>query len=161
MQNVVTRVVVSAVNDALAMQGVSVKLQADDHPDNVEHFQPGGLSHRATAGAEGLFLAPGGKSSGGVVIVVSKRSARMKPSKAGGTVLYAEVGSGGDAEIKPDGTGAALIGDNPQEAMVKGNSSADAIDALVVLTAMGPASISPTSAAAYRAALSTKHKLDV
>lgn len=159
MQSMVSRVVVSAVNDAAKMQGLSVSMQDDDSADNVEHFQPGGVSHRATSGAEGVYLSIGAENANGIVVCVSKRGVRVKASMAGGTVLYAEVGSNADVELRPDGTGGVKIGLNPEQKMVLGDALKTWLQALTVPTAMGPSG-TPINAAQIDTFLSTLHKLD-
>ena len=157
LQNVVIRAVVTAVNDSTGMQGLSVKISDDDEPDDIEHFQPGGLSHNAGAGAEGLFLAPGGKSSGGVVICVSKRGVRVKINTVGATVLYST--NNADVFVRPDGTGALLVGDEPAQPFVLGTALNAWLAAHTHQTAMGPSG-TPINAATLGTILSSKHKLD-
>ena len=160
MAAIVQRAVVTSVSDGAKMQAASVELQDDDSASSVEHYQPGGLSHRAGAGAEGVYLAVGAENANGILVAVSRRGVRVKASMPGGTVLYAEIGSNAPVELKPDGTAGVLIGNDPQQAMVLGDALKSWLESHTHLTAMGPSGV-PVTASALGATLSTKHKLDV
>jgi len=159
MSAIVQRGVVVSIGDGSKMQTATVALQDDDQADGVEHFQPGGISHRAGAGAEGVYLAVGAENANGIVISVSRRGVRVKASMAGGTVVYAEVGSNADVELRPDGTGGVKVGLNPEQRMVLGDALKTWLSAMTVPTAMGPSG-TPINAAAIDTFLSTLHKLD-
>lgn len=56
----VTRAVIEIVKDGLKTQRLRLSLLADEVADDVEHFQPYGLSFSPPAGAEALALTVGG-----------------------------------------------------------------------------------------------------
>jgi phage baseplate assembly protein V len=93
---VVSRLVLDAVNDAAKLQGLRVQVLADEVLDEVEHFQPGGLTHVPLAGAEGVLLCVGGNRAHAVAVGVANRDARPTGLLPGETGLYsAQAGSGG------------------------------------------------------------------
>jgi phage baseplate assembly protein V len=85
---VVGRLVVDAVNDAAKRQGLRVLVLADEVLDSVEHFQPGGLTHVALKGAEGVLLCVGGRRGHPVALGVANREARPTGLQPGETGLY-------------------------------------------------------------------------
>lgn len=115
------RCVIEALNDERTLQMLKVQGLADVVRDDVEHFQPGGLTHVALEGAEGLLLAVGGDSSHSVALGVSNREKRPKGLSPGETKVYAvDAGDGGvlghlylkadgTAELVPSGDGLVLL----------------------------------------------------
>jgi len=92
----VSRMVLDAVNEAAQRQGLRVLVLADEVIDDVEHFQPGGLSHVPLAGAEGVLLCVGGNRAHPVAVGVSNAEARPTGLLPGETALYAaQPGTGG------------------------------------------------------------------
>lgn len=92
LRGMVSRAVVSLVNDAAKLQALQVTLMADQVPDDAEHFQHYGFSSVAHAGAEGIALAVGGSTGHTVVINVDDRRYRIKNLASGEVVLYDDLG---------------------------------------------------------------------
>jgi phage baseplate assembly protein V len=88
----VSRGVITLVNDALKMQGVQVQLLADEVKDNLERFQNYGFTSHPHAGAEGVVVFAGGSRDHGLVIVVDDRRYRLKGLQAGEVALYTDEG---------------------------------------------------------------------
>lgn len=86
------RSVVSLINDALKLQGVQVKLLADEVRDQVERFQNYGLTSVPHAGAEGIYLSLNGSRDHGVVICVDDRRYRLTGLADGEVALYDDIG---------------------------------------------------------------------
>ncbi len=84
----VARAVVELVNDTLKTQRLQVTVLADDPEDDVEHFQPYGVSFVPPAGAEAIALAPSGSREGTVVICVQHPDHRPRGGDAGTGGLY-------------------------------------------------------------------------
>lgn len=103
------RCVLEAIVDTGQMQ--TVKLQALDGivRDDVEHYQPGGLSHVTPKDSEALFLSVGGDSSHMIAILASDRTKRPTGLSSGETKLYAV--DGGYIYLKQDGSVAIVQGD--------------------------------------------------
>lgn len=74
---------VTGTNDGQGVQHVTVA-GLDTLEDDVEHYQPGGISHNCGSG-EGIMLNGQG---GTLVACVSSRTGRPKDIKEGETVLY-------------------------------------------------------------------------
>ena len=89
---IVSRGVVTLVNDALKCQGLQVELVADELQDDVEHFQEYGFTHHPLAGAEVLFLSVGGVRSHGIVACVADRRYRPKNLGEGDVCLFTNLG---------------------------------------------------------------------
>jgi phage gp45-like len=104
----VTRYVMEAANDKTGFQSLKGDGLADDADDGVEHLQPGGLSHVALPGAEGVRLAAGGHVDNPVVVGLANRGARPKNLEPGETVLYT-VGDNGGIKIRLLANGDVLI----------------------------------------------------
>jgi phage baseplate assembly protein V len=106
LANVVSRMLVDAVNDAAKRQGLRVLGRADEVLDDVEHFQPGGLSHVALPGAEGVLLCVGGVRAHPIAIGVANREARPTGLQAGETGLYTAAAETAGMKIRclADGT---------------------------------------------------------
>lgn len=108
----VSRAVVSLVDDSLRCQGLQVQLLADEVASDVEHFQPYGLSARPLVGSEGVFLSVGGDRSHGIVVCVTDRRYRPTNLAEGETCLYTDEGTqvhckhGGDVLV---GSGATEL----------------------------------------------------
>lgn len=92
LSNLMVRGTVTLANSALKMQGIQLGLLADEMKDNVEHFEPYGLTACPNAGAEALALFLDGDRSHGVVIAVADRRYRLKGLAAGEVALYDDQG---------------------------------------------------------------------
>jgi len=88
----VSRGVVTLVNDTLKCQGLQIELMPDELHDDVEHFQEYGFTSHAKAGAEALFLSVGGMRSHGIVACVADRRFRIKTLVEGEVALYTDEG---------------------------------------------------------------------
>lgn len=92
VRGMVSRAVLSLVNDAAQLQALQVTMLAEQVPDDVEHFQHYGFSSVPLAGAEGIALAIGGSTGHTVVINVDDRRFRLKPLANGEVALYDDIG---------------------------------------------------------------------
>ena len=162
----ISRAVVQIVLDDAGVQKVQASLLRYEVTDpNIEHMQPGGLTHVALPGAEGVYLAVGAVREDGVVIGLANRDKRPKGMQAGETAVYSAGTQQSRILLKADGSveilaaTSVLIGDGAAEAFVKGNALQTWVGAMTVGTPMGP-STPPLNAAAFPSCLSTKHKLD-
>lgn len=127
LANVVSRMVVDAVNDAAQRQGLRVLGRADEVLDEVEHFQPGGLSHVALPGADGVLLCVGGVRAHPVAMGVANTEARPVGLQPGETALY--TASQGTAGVKVHCTAAdevRLAGADDESSYVALASKVDA-----------------------------------
>jgi phage baseplate assembly protein V len=92
VRGMISRAVVSLVNDAAKLQAMQVTMLADQVPDEVEHFQHYGFSSVPFAGAEGVALAIGGSTGHTVVINVDDRRFRMRGMANGEVALSDDLG---------------------------------------------------------------------
>lgn len=92
VRGMVSRAVVSLVNDAFKLQGLQVTLMAGQTPDDVERFQSYGLTSVPHPGAEGIALAVGGSTGHTVVIAVDDRRFRLTDLQGGEVALYDDLG---------------------------------------------------------------------
>lgn len=92
IRGLVSRAVVSLVDDSLKLQGLQLKVLADEVLDNVERFQQYGLSSHALPGAEAILLCLGGHRDHPVVIAVDDRRYRLKNLASGEVALYTDEG---------------------------------------------------------------------
>ena len=74
------------------MQTLQVRLTANELKDNVEHFEPYGLTSNPLPGAEVLTLFLGGDRSNAVVVVASDRRYRIKELAPGEVAIYTDEG---------------------------------------------------------------------
>lgn len=87
----VSRAIVTLVNDGTGIQTVQgTALKGEVIGDDTEHMQPGGLSHKSLASAEGLFVSQSGVRDDGVWICISDRRYRPKDIEDGDTIIYNE-----------------------------------------------------------------------
>lgn len=103
VQLIATKVVLELVKDSTGIQSAQISGLADEVDDDVEHMQPGGLTHVAPAGAEGVLLAIAGEQDDGVVICLSKRGRRPKGLAVGDTCLYSDSDTQAKIHVKADG----------------------------------------------------------
>lgn len=88
----VSRAVVTLVNDALKMQGLQVNLLADVTRDGVERFQNYGFTSNPHPGAEAIVVSVGGNQDHGIAIVVDDRRYRLVGLAEGEVALYDDLG---------------------------------------------------------------------
>ncbi len=88
----VTRAVITMVDDTLKMQGVQVNLLADVTRDGVERFQNYGFTSNPHPGAEGIMVSIGGNQDHGIVIAVDDRRYRLTGLVEGEVALYDDQG---------------------------------------------------------------------
>jgi phage baseplate assembly protein V len=102
---VATKAVLELTNDKTGLQMTQVSLYADEVTDDqVEHLQPGGVTHVPLRGAEGVYLTMGGVRDDGIVFGLSNREKRPKSRQPGETVLYSACEQASMIELKADGT---------------------------------------------------------
>lgn len=92
VRGMVSRAVLSLVNDSLKLQGVQITLLADQVADDAEHFQHYGFTSSPFPGAEGIALAVGGNTGHTVVINIDDRRYRLKTLAPGEVALYDDLG---------------------------------------------------------------------
>lgn len=152
----VARAVIERVNDTLKTQRLQLTIIKDEVEDDVEHFQPYGLSFVPPEGAEALALAVGGARSHTIAICAQHPDKRPKNGAAGTGGLYTD----GSWRVFIDASGNVLIGsDSADEPIPLGNALKAWLEALTVPTAMGPSG-TPINAPLLAAVLSTKHKVE-
>lgn len=126
VRGMISRAVVSLVNDALKMQGLQVTLMADQTPDDAEHFQHYGFTSVPLPGAEGIALAVGGSTGHTVVINVDDRRYRIKPMQGGEVCLYDDQGQKVHLTrtgIVIDGAGKPIVVQNTPTVTVNASAS--------------------------------------
>jgi phage baseplate assembly protein V len=117
----VSRAILSAVNDAGGIQVVQVKLLADEVRDAVERFQNYGMTSFPLPGAEGIMVCVSGNRDHGIVISMDDRRYRPKNMQPGESAQYDDLGQ--MVHLTRDGiviTGAGLpvtITDTPKVRM--------------------------------------------
>ncbi|MBI3453375.1 MAG: phage baseplate assembly protein [Rhodospirillales bacterium] len=87
-----TRAVVTGVNDQTKMQALQISMLADETKDNVEHPQPYGLTSHPIPGAEAFAGCIGGQRDHAVVLVVDDRRYRPRNLNPGEVALYDHLG---------------------------------------------------------------------
>ncbi len=87
-QNSLARATLAATNDDEGSQKHQVNLMADETKDNIEHFQPFGLSSFAPEGTELAVMFMGGNRDHGISLGTDSKKHRPKGGKSGETVLY-------------------------------------------------------------------------
>lgn len=92
LSNLLARGTVAVVNAATKMQGLQVRLLADEVKDSVEHLEPYGFTSNPNPGAECLALFLDGDRSHGVVIVVADRRYRMTGFETGEVAIHDDQG---------------------------------------------------------------------
>lgn len=88
----ISRAVLSAVNDAGGIQLVQVKLLDGEVRDGVERMQNYGFTSVPKAGAEGLMACVSGDRDHGIVVTMDDRRFRLKGLQAGEVALYDDLG---------------------------------------------------------------------
>jgi phage baseplate assembly protein V len=92
MRNLFARGVVALVDAGRKLQGLQMRLTADEVKDGMEHFEPYGFTSNPQPGAEGLAVFLGGDRSHGVVVCVSDRRFRLQALESGEVALYTDEG---------------------------------------------------------------------
>lgn len=120
VSNMTARGVVSVVNAASKIQGLQVKLLADEIKDGLEHFENYGFTAHPKVGAEALVVFLGGDRSHGIVVATPDRRFRLTGLEEGEVALYDDLGhyiklardgikiSDGSHEITMDGAGLTI-----------------------------------------------------
>lgn len=83
----ISRAVISSINDAGGIQLAKVELLADETRD-VERFGQYGLTSNPPAGSEAIVLFLGGNRAQGILIGIENRTARLKGLGEGDVALY-------------------------------------------------------------------------
>lgn len=92
MRNFLARGVVALVDAGRKLQGLQMRLTADEVKDGMEHFEPYGFTSNPLPGAEGLAAFLGGDRSHGVVVCVADRRFRLQALKSGEVAIYTDEG---------------------------------------------------------------------
>ncbi len=92
LSNMLARGTVAAVNAASKMQGLQLRLLADEVKDNVEHFEPYGFTSNPNGGAEAVAVFLDGDRSHGIAIVVADRRYRLIGLQTGEVALHDDQG---------------------------------------------------------------------
>lgn len=90
LAQLVTRAVVTLVNDAAKMQTLQLSLLADETLDGAEHWQQYGFTAVPHAGAEALVVSVGGHRAHSVVIACGDRRYRITGMEAGEVAIYTD-----------------------------------------------------------------------
>ena len=90
--NFLVRGVLALVGVGSKMQSVQMQLTADEVKDDMEHFEPYGITSNPHPGAEGLTAFINGDRSDGVVLCISDRRFRLQALKTGEVALYTDEG---------------------------------------------------------------------
>jgi phage gp45-like len=148
---VASRIVVESVQDGSKLQGLKAMALADEPLEDIEHMQPGGLSHVPLAGAEGVLLCIAGRREHPIALCVSNRSTRPTGGQSGETVLYCSAPGGAGIKIKLNADGeieltpsskVTIVGDLEVTGEVTANTAVPAEKVTLTQhkhpTAMGP-----------------------
>lgn len=90
LAQIVTRAVVTLVNDAAKMQTLQLSLLADETLDGAEHWQQYGYTAVPHAGAEALVVSVGGHRAHSVVVACGDRRYRITGMEAGEVAIYTD-----------------------------------------------------------------------
>lgn len=90
--NMVSRAVVTRVDDATKVQAVQLDLLAEETRDDVERVQNYGFTSVPLEGAEAVVLFVGGRRDHGLVVAVDDRRYRMKGLESGEVAIYTDEG---------------------------------------------------------------------
>ncbi|CAM3169889.1 phage baseplate assembly protein V [Moritella viscosa] len=88
MRMLVSRAVVSVVNDSLKRQNLQVSVLADETVDDVEHFQNYGHCSVAPMGSEAMVVSVAGGRAGLVALAVEDKAVRPVGGIEGDSILY-------------------------------------------------------------------------
>lgn len=87
-----SRAVISLIQDGARLQGLQLRMLADETMDAVERFQEYGYTSHPHPGAEAISLSLGGRRAHTVVIAVDDRRYRLKALARGEVALYTDEG---------------------------------------------------------------------
>jgi phage gp45-like len=90
--NLIGRAIVTLVNDSPKCQTLQIEIFKDELRDDVEHFQPYGLTFRPPVGSEVIALSPTGIKDNVVAICATYRDHRPTNIQAGEGGLYNATG---------------------------------------------------------------------
>lgn len=91
MAGFLARGVVVLANSARKLQSLQLRITAGEAKDDMEHFEPYGITSCPLEGAEALAAFIGDRSHG-VVLVVSDRRYRLQALAPGEVALYTDEG---------------------------------------------------------------------
>lgn len=86
------RGVLAAVSDGGGLQGLRLRLLADEEKDGIERVQQYGLTSVPLAGAEAVIVFLGGNRDHGLVVAVDDRRYRLRGLRGGEVALYDDLG---------------------------------------------------------------------
>lgn len=93
LRGMLSRAVISLIDDAREAQELQIELFADEGQDAVERFQEYGFTSHPHAGAEAIVGCMGGLRSHAVVIAVEDRRYRLKSLQQGEVALHDDLGN--------------------------------------------------------------------
>lgn len=93
---IVTRAVLTLVNDSPQLQEAQARLLAGEVMDGLERFQQYGFTSVPHPGAEAITLSPCGHRSNTVIIAVDDRRYRLKGLTGGEVALYTDENQDAD-----------------------------------------------------------------
>ena len=88
MQLLVSRAVVTIVNDSLKTQNLQISILDDDDAEDVERFQNYGHTSVPPAGSEAIVLSVGGLRAHLVAVAVDNKGTRLAALEEGDSALY-------------------------------------------------------------------------
>ncbi len=157
--NMLTRLVIDAAVDSAGFQQLNAEALANEDLDEIEHFQPGGLTHVPLTGAEGVLLSVGGSREVAIALGVANRDQRPKGLTPGETGLYLAIPTVGGLKVLCRVDGTLALGDSAAaESALRGDTFLTTLktltDALAVLVvALVPVNgVAPGAQAIYAAA---------
>jgi phage gp45-like len=106
LRGIVQSATLQGTDDAQGIQHVTVKILGDDEREQVEHFQPYGLTAKVPAGARGIFLSVGGKSDGGAALCFGVTTGRPSDLLDKEVSLWSQHGQ--EVRLKTDGSIVAI-----------------------------------------------------
>ena len=160
LNTMISRIVIDAVTESVGIQQLSIEALKDEKHDTIEHMQPGGLSHVALPGAEGVLLCVGGSREVAFALGVANRDQRPKDLSPGETALYVALPAplgGKKVYCKLDGV--TLLGlDSAAQSALRGDELLTKLETLtdalaVLIVALVPTTgVAPGAQAVYAAA---------
>ncbi len=109
--NMVSRAVLSGIDDSTRMQLLQVGLLSEETRDGIERFQNYGFTSNPLTGAEAVVVFVGGRRDHGLAIAVDDRRYRLRNLESGEVAVYTDQGDsivirrGGTIEV----TGATAV----------------------------------------------------
>lgn len=89
----VSRIVVSSINDTGNIQLAQLKAFAGEVLDNAERFSEFGFSSNPPVGSEGVVVSVGGNREHPIIIATNHRSSRQKNLAPGETIIFTQDGT--------------------------------------------------------------------